>query len=301
MEFDRIRQARDVVAKLSALGAPRQETKEIIEACLGLRVTRLQLSPKGVTALLALGEEFSFGVVTGRYGIRSVPTHGLGQWADGIGEATDLGDPNAAVNVYLAHTEELAERGRRAEEEYGDDAFGEILGIPRCCRDFYQRELTDVAKGTQSFHWMVARSMECHKNAAAGCNFFGRYFGGSLLSHFPCSLSCEKSVEIARQTRAALIQVNPSLATALASTHFWAFLVKRQGTITGFPVVQQTGDGGFSVAEGILPADESEVLLRTPSARISQDGSMLKIMNRAGAEQVLSADEARFVYAGTSL
>jgi len=102
--------------------------------------------------------------------------------------------------VYVRHESGL--KFVKAWKEKDNDGLGELLGYPKCCRDFFQRvwvndECVDTTWG------MVDKE---HQNIVTlgrtdyfkCCNILLRWIGVRLVPHLPCSFSCMPTV-----TRAA--------------------------------------------------------------------------------------------------
>ncbi|MBS3100620.1 hypothetical protein J4204_00630 [Candidatus Woesearchaeota archaeon] len=96
--------------------------------------------------------------------------------------------------VYLSKNRETAEKARLAEEKNNHAELGLLLGYPKCCCGFFEKNFNE--KNTD----LTLKTLEnsngyefpFHNNIAA------RHFDVSLLSHFPHNFQCEPSMEIAK-------------------------------------------------------------------------------------------------------
>jgi hypothetical protein len=100
---------------------------------------------------------------------------------------------------------ELASRFISAWEEGDDLAIGEMLGFPECCREFYQwswkkHGFRDVAL-TSTVGEEAIDKLDFQRNLTIVGNYqnnvFLRHLGLRMVSHLPCSMTCQASVKVA--------------------------------------------------------------------------------------------------------
>ena len=103
----------------------------------------------------------------------------------------------------------LERRGSGEERREAVRELGRLLGYPPCCTAAYlsQSEQSESA----SFARLFAEGP--HRSACAGNNLF--VLSHSLISHFPCSMACPFSAEIARAGWHAMASTSPECAEAL--------------------------------------------------------------------------------------
>ena len=248
----RLIRAREIARELKS-DAPAMELRELLEAVLGLRSCRLQVSQKGLILIEDLAVKHCFGFAAGTYGLLVTPTPGLGDWADGTGIAVDADHPDALVNVYLGHDTESALAAKHAEECLGDEAFGEVLGIPPCCRRFYSNLTFNIPSSDFHFHWrsVVAHPQEIE--VPAGANFLGRYFGRSFVSHFPCSVTCPATRQQTLSRFGLISAIDQQFAEHIAAAHYWSYLVTRKEGIVAYRSTLPASDGTSFDLKGALP------------------------------------------------
>ena len=97
-----------------------------------------------------------------------------------------LDDKEGMRFVYMSKSELKANLAAYYEFKNMNREFGLILGYPQCCVDFFCRHFnsdrTDLTlKPTNPYTNLTNRGEDC-----------------VLLSHFPCSSSCDKSIAIAK-------------------------------------------------------------------------------------------------------
>ncbi len=124
---------------------------------------------------------------------------------------TDAEPSSAWAFLYFALDEELAEGAMQVEQRRNDELFGRLLGYPECCIQAY-----------------VAGRSKGHDRTACSVSSLGPFpsllnpalqplYGiGSPIFHFPCSLTCAKSLALAQSRLADLATAAPS-ASRLAA------------------------------------------------------------------------------------
>lgn len=114
---------------------------------------------------------------------------------------TDPGDPNSSVYGVLARTVEDAETFRRASRNPVDhDVIGELLGFPKCCRDFfnevwaagYYDPVWQAAERTEGAQKVSDTHIVLKKVYLEAMQVY-RYIGPRVTSHLSCSFTCEES------------------------------------------------------------------------------------------------------------
>jgi hypothetical protein len=89
--------------------------------------------------------------------------------------------------VYLSKDELMANMAAYYEFKRDDRNLGLILGYPSCCVDFFCRNFSEknanpVHKPTNPYTNLTKRNRDC-----------------VIISHFPCSSECRKSIELAKK------------------------------------------------------------------------------------------------------
>lgn len=83
-----------------------------------------------------------------------------------------------------------------------------LLGYPACCAQFYKKHLSHAQNKKMDFILYAVKDTAQHKFYT---NRALRYFGASLISHFPCSLDCAASQAIGQERYAFLVQEYPEI------------------------------------------------------------------------------------------
>jgi hypothetical protein len=102
----------------------------------------------------------------------------------------------------------------QAHETHDDVRIGELLGFPQCCSTFFDRvwklgyfdPIWQQAENTPKAHIKNIRNFEDRrlvriKESAEAYKTLStfRYLGVRVLSHFPCSFNCERSIQVANE------------------------------------------------------------------------------------------------------
>jgi hypothetical protein len=113
----------------------------------------------------------------------------------------------------IAENQDVCDRMTEAELEYRGaekhDTVGELLGFPDCCREFFNDvwladgqidPMYEAACNTSTAEAVDGdRSTVRIPDPNPGLCPMWRYWGVGFVTHLPCSLDCEASVEVARE------------------------------------------------------------------------------------------------------
>ncbi|MBU7048092.1 MAG: DUF483 domain-containing protein [Theionarchaea archaeon] len=112
--------------------------------------------------------------------------------------------------AYLSEAKDIAKESKYSDA-VGEDAFlGELLGYPGCCIKFfdnYKRIACEKQMDLAVFHLDGEVREYSFYN-----NYVLRYFDISLINHFPCSLDCKHSQNIAKKNLSFLKKNFPKVA-----------------------------------------------------------------------------------------
>lgn len=115
---------------------------------------------------------------------------------------------NDDVFIYIAHDIPAIFTLWIAELLGDHSAVGKMLGYPSCCIDFYVKNIELASKlysGDFSILSFSSRKLlRVYANFPIWTNNLIRFFENSLISHFPCSYNCPKTVALAKKYRKVL-------------------------------------------------------------------------------------------------
>lgn len=180
---------------------------EVLAAHAGLKVARTGLKRSNMLRLAELGRRAGFHVHVGIDECYPRRDKAKGGWCNGSREGKVRGP--GYLNVYVGQSPRLTRQARDAEAAGDDATFARILGTPPCCRAFYDRVKDEAALEQNDIVPFCAPRSPAEKTSAF-LNLGAQYFDSALISHFPCSLSCQHSIALARERARLLLQHDPT-------------------------------------------------------------------------------------------
>ncbi len=114
--------------------------------------------------------------------------------------------------IYIAQSRKVSRLAKICEKGQHETEFGRILGYPKCCIDFYNRNIQDCVKKNLDLLFQVLAETDSPLPYPFLNNFVARFFDASLLSHFPCNFNCRKSLKQAKERLELVKSISPALA-----------------------------------------------------------------------------------------
>ena len=187
---------KDVTHKLGAIPA-----KESLLAATGFKTSRLGVAPHLYPSIIKLFKKYNIQYVLGNFRYTYINDIGKGGWSNRFGDETQINHNNAKGDYffYIADTKIKAKAAREKEENEEEFEFGETLGVPPCCAQFYVEYSEKAFKKQNDFVLFVLENTISDPPYNFWNNYVSQYFGYSLLSFFPCSFDCNKSAKISKQ------------------------------------------------------------------------------------------------------
>lgn len=275
---------------LSLLGT--QGTREVIMAAHGQKVARLCVAEHLVHKIVELLEQA--GLWVGLHNMKQIfqGDSGKGGWISGYGIEVPVDSHlNGYVHLYAANDPAKVREARRAEHSRQARKFGELLGYPACCIDFYTKYLDQAETAQGDFILpLLAESIKASPKTfpvlLPWLNVAAQYFDASLLSFYPCSFSCPAATQISRDTLALMKQYDEPWAeqvlgicrTPIVYTEYEGiYLLKgarKEGNMVYYPPEQMecSLDG---VLAGILACGNAMRLISTQEAIIYKGDTQL--------------------------
>lgn len=186
---------------------PRIVVREVLAAREGLKVARTGLRRRHALQLRELGANAGFHVVIGATEAFPRRDRAKGGWCNGGHDTGRAGQ--GFFNIYIAADPERARRAHDAEESDDDAAFGSALGTPSCCSAFYDA-VKDLAAQEQNDFFPFSAASATERSPHALLNLGAQYFDASLVSHFPCTLRCGPSIDIAQANARLMHRYDPT-------------------------------------------------------------------------------------------
>jgi hypothetical protein len=174
--------------------------REILLAAADIKIARVSLREKQLPRLQSVADCYGLKIVISHALWTPCVDQGKGGWANRMIPSTQAAEANGIRNIYIASDTALAEAGKMLDEAGEDDLFGALLGIPHCCREMFDEYKHLAAKKQYDFIPVVCDNTHCDMPFDWRLNYTAQYFGGSLLSFFPCSFRCPAAVAVAEKT-----------------------------------------------------------------------------------------------------
>ncbi|MCH8003101.1 MAG: DUF483 domain-containing protein [Nanoarchaeota archaeon] len=122
---------------------------------------------------------------------------GKGSYAN-VAKKVPINYPGSGLyHIYISKDKNKAKFLKLLEYKNDDKAVGELLDYPQCCVDFFMENKEKQQKIQNDFILLALNNSEGFKFSFY-INYAIRYFDITLLSHFPHSFNCQKSIEIAK-------------------------------------------------------------------------------------------------------
>jgi len=115
--------------------------------------------------------------------------------------------------AYISYDKDLAEKAKFYEHIRNDEKLGLALGYPKCCVSFYKENYQKALKLRDDYSLMAIENSSANPNFLT--NNMLRFFGTTLLSHFPCSFDCGHSMLLANDMLKCVSRHNPLIADYL--------------------------------------------------------------------------------------
>jgi hypothetical protein len=112
--------------------------------------------------------------------------------------------------MYISKDKEQAQLAKFYEGVKNDRKLGEVLGYPSCCVDFYKEHYYAASQMGDEYSLFSIQNTQ-GKGSFLNNNLL-RFFGVSLISHFPCSFNCKETQQYAQQCLTMVEESNPGLA-----------------------------------------------------------------------------------------
>ena len=195
--------------------------KETILAVLGYKTSRLGVHPNYYKSIINIFKKFDIKYVIGNYRYTYKLDIGKGGWSNKFGDEAYINDENAFGDYffYIADSINKAKVTRDNEESEKEAEFGETLGIPLCCAEFYVDNADRAMKKQNDFVTLVLENTYSDPPYNYWNNYVSQYFGFSLLSFFPCSFDCKESVIVSEQIYSILFDIYPEFADQFLYYH----------------------------------------------------------------------------------
>ena len=165
------------------------QSREIISAWAGLKVARIGVTPSRLNRVVQLLNELSLAYQLVPELVFAKRDIGKGGWSNKFHEDQNLPSHKVDHLIYLGKSAEEVSRSMQADF-YGDEGeFGNKLGIPSCCIDFYLTHQEKAFEKQNDFVPLVFANTPSLHSFNYWNNYVSQYFGYALLSFLTVFLS----------------------------------------------------------------------------------------------------------------
>lgn len=216
-----------------------QDCVEIAEALDDRKVSRLTLT---VYDAIKLQEQLNIPILISNHSILETNDSVIGNFSNvgNVGVKLKYLDcenlKNAFVNVFISSN--WAEALLCATLDVTNRA-GHLLGIPKCCREWFRdnwSKALEKCDGDLAFFLIRNQFPKQSIEVCTLTNPFSVYFGGSLISHFPCAIDCEMTKKLALRRKLFLHCSFPNLLEQINRRQYDEFWIsKKRDVVTKKP------------------------------------------------------------------
>jgi hypothetical protein len=177
---------------------PAIKTREFLLAAGGRKTARTEVPERELHAFVALMERHGLYVAIHERKYVHAPDIAKGGWSNQYGIELHLESPHDGyLMVYIAASAEDALRAMRAEHSRRDDEFGDLLGIPACCRKSYIERIEAASSKQNDYLPLILDGTPGSQPFPYLNNIGAQYFDYCLLSFYPCSFTCQEAARVA--------------------------------------------------------------------------------------------------------
>lgn len=260
------------------------EAREIAEAVLGLKVSRLYLRQDALDALDNSARRFGFGLSVG--GFKHVLRQNREKWSDTITGLVPLSSAEGLFVAYVARNLKQADLARRYDEDEAHEEFGVLLGIPHCCITRFCDQWRRSSDTFDSMTYLVNRR-NCNLVNAVDWrnNVLGQFFQRGLVSYMPCKFECQNTRRVVSTVFERLSRVAPKIASHCFEGHKRPYLSDPTGQIVemarvvgadgvAYHLAGFDGESAWEVIWKVAPRDP-EANMITENIDVFKDSSLV--------------------------
>lgn len=228
--------------KLHSLGIGAHKALEICLSVNGRKVTRTMMGDAELALILPVLSESNAEILLSKEKFLLGTDAGKGGFGNSFSAVVAPDHPEGHFCVYIGQDlMELAE-ARHLDETGNDERFGELLGIPACCRSHFSAKKEKFSSDQND----PTNYIRQNGAVVPWCSHFPMYFGYGLFSHFPCSTNCSFTHEVALANEAFLRKASPKLADTFVRYQFMSYLYSEYDGIFAFEDIEGECQGANS-------------------------------------------------------
>jgi hypothetical protein len=219
-----------VLSRLHELDIGAHKALELYLAGAGLKVTRTVMDDAELALVLPVLLDSGVEILLSKEKFLLGSDAGKGGYGNTFGAEVSADHPQGYFCVYIGRDLTELSEARDADETGNDDKFGELLGIPACCRSHFSSQKERFSSEQNDPTHCIKQDGE----VVPWCSHFPMYFGYGLFSHFPCSVDCAATKKLAMRNEKLLREVSPELANTFVRYQFLNYLYSEYDGIFAF-------------------------------------------------------------------
>lgn len=192
--------------------------REVVQAVQGFKVACVDLSDDEIDFFSAAATELRFGIAVADLKNFGRPDIGKGGWSNRLCDSRADQAGLGSTSTYIAKTMASSEEACALDNSEDVNRFGELLGFPECCRAFYRKNW-ETAQCLQGDFALLTADATPVFPYNGWTNYLAQYFQYSLISHFPCSFTCEHTARLGAQAHEFLQRLSPEFAASFLLLH----------------------------------------------------------------------------------
>jgi hypothetical protein len=210
---------RSLYCELARAGFEPIPIREILSAAYGLKVSRLTLDDDAKDRLERIASRFGLATDPGDAKYLAASDVGKKTWKNLFVRKVSPAVPGGYWKVCVATDMGAASRASEMDASGDHEGFGEILGIPRCCREYYCANVPRALSKQGDFLPITRANTPGAYPFNHWTNYAARYFGYSMLSFDACSFRCPNAAAAARVAFGLLSRIDLQFACRFMSHH----------------------------------------------------------------------------------
>jgi hypothetical protein len=193
----------DSLSQLFAAGLSSLQVRELCEAVVGIKLSRLNLEDSQIEAIRPWCEEHHLSIAVTDYLVQgNVVDEGKGNWSNIGRRFAAHGVRFAYVSLDIEETRQALESERRSD--FSPLVLGRLLKIPACCTEFFISRKSEAERCFfDEYAYLTSRETNARARYDWRMNYLSQYFGHSLHGHYVCRWDCPETLR--RVERAELL------------------------------------------------------------------------------------------------
>ena len=193
--------------------------REVYLGLVSFKVSRIFLQDDELHIIKSYVHEYGGFLSESEFRVNHLKDVGKGEWSNTWSETLPYNSGSGSVGIYIGSDSVKVNEAKEADIESDSNALGELLRIPTCCRNMYEKSVKKANQKQGDFTPFVAKNSTHSLPNSEWSNHLSQYFGKSLLSHFPCRFGCESTIRLAKDVYNAIAQADQAWADELYREH----------------------------------------------------------------------------------